>query len=110
MVRTVELARCSSQMAVLPVCQAAPVSARIRASTSRYSPGIDTAPAVTASTAVRTAVALSWSASAAATAAYTASADASWSEIWVSSRSLIGTVPTRHDADGNGSVACRRST
>ena len=40
MVRTVALARCSSQMAVLPVCHAAPVSARMRVSTSRYSAGI----------------------------------------------------------------------
>ena len=72
MVRTVALARCSSQMAALPVCHAAPVSARMRLSTSRYSAGMSTAPDVTASTAVRTAVALSCSARAAATASYTA--------------------------------------
>ena len=67
MVRTVALARCSSQMAVAPLCHAAPVSARMRVSTSRYSTGISTAPEVTASTAARTALALSCSASAAAT-------------------------------------------
>ncbi len=67
-VRTVALARCSSQIAVLPVCHAAPVSARMRVRTSRYSTGMETAPDVTASTAVWTAVALSCAASAAATA------------------------------------------
>ena len=35
MVRTVALARCSSQMAVSPRCHASPVSARMRESTSR---------------------------------------------------------------------------